>query len=113
MTDLEIIKLISSYRIPYSTERICQEALDNILPKDITARHKRLDEKNIPDFMIGGTAIEVKIKGSPMSIYKQCVRYLKFDEVKSLILVTGKTMGMPQEILGKPVYVISLGRLWI
>jgi hypothetical protein len=38
--------------------------IDNGIPFN---REKRLDEKNIPDFFIYGTAIEVKIKGKKKS----------------------------------------------
>jgi hypothetical protein len=74
----------------------------------------KLDEKNRIDFLIEGFhGLEVKIKGSPADIYKQCVRYCHFEKIKNLILVTNKSMGVPSEIGGKPVYVVLLGRSWL
>ena len=81
---------------------------------DLTVeREYRLDNKNIPDFFINGLAIEVKIKGSKTSIYKQCKRYCEFDEVKALLLVTNRTMGFPKDINGKDCYFHSLGKSWL
>lgn len=76
-------------------------------------REYKLDAHNIPDFFYDGIAIEVKIKGSKMAIYKQCERYCRFDQVKALILCTNKSMGFPEEINGKPCYYINLGKAWL
>lgn len=73
----------------------------------------RLDPANIPDFFIEGIAIEVKIKGNSKKIYKQVERYSLFSEVKVLILVTNRSMGFPQEVNGKPVYLVNLGKAWL
>lgn len=72
-----------------------------------------LDATSRPDFFLDGVTIEVKIKGNAKSIYKQCVRYCEFDEVKDLILVTNRSHGFPPEINGKPCYVVNVGRAWL
>lgn len=72
-----------------------------------------LDKNNRPDFFFDGVAIEVKIKGSPVAILKQCERYCQFDEVKSLILYTNKSMGFPEQINGKDCYVVHAGKSWL
>lgn len=72
-----------------------------------------LDKKNTIDFLLFGIGMEVKIKGSKMSIYKQCERYCKFEEIKSLILITNRSMGFPESINGKDCYVLNLGRAWL
>jgi hypothetical protein len=73
----------------------------------------RLDPKNRLDFFIDEHAVEVKIKGSAKSIYRQCLRYCEFEQVKGLVLVTNKALGFPEELNGKPCYVINLGKNWL
>ncbi len=113
----KIIKVLSTHRFPLIMEKetqmiIEQRFLENEIP---FSREHRLDAKNIPDFFIDndGIAIEVKIKGNPKQIYKQCERYCKFDSVKKLILVTNKSMGFPKEINGKDCYFVNIGKAWL
>lgn len=73
-----------------------------------------LDHRNTIDFLISGDlGIEVKIGGQKRAIYKQCERYCCFDKIKSLLLVTNRSMGFPQQINGKDCYVLNLGRAWL
>lgn len=67
----------------------------------------------IIDFFIGGPGIEVKIKGSPMGIYRQLERYAKHPEVTELILITAKSMTLPETIEGKPANFIQLSKAWL
>lgn len=77
-------------------------------------REFRLDEKNIIDFFIyNQVGIEIKIKGSKRAIYHQCVRYCEFEKIKSLILITNKSMGFPEQLNGKDCYVLNLGKAWL
>lgn len=102
-------------RFPLEVEKETQAAIEQKL-KDSGieySREHKLDQENIPDFFIDGIAIEIKIKGNAKSIYKQCERYCQFQEVKSLILVTNRSMGFPKEINGKPCYFINLGKAWL
>lgn len=80
---------------------------------DDLQREYRLDSRNIVDFFIRGIAIEIKIKGKKMAIYKQCERYAAFDEVKKIILLTNKAMGFPEYVNDKRVYVLNLGKAWL
>lgn len=77
-------------------------------------RELELDRGNIIDFLIEpGIGIEIKIKGGKRAIYRQCVRYCQFPEVKSLILITNLSMGFPEQINGKDCYVLKLGTAWL
>lgn len=112
MTQIEtIFHILKSSFLPVTTEKEVQGDMENaFLFHDLKhEREYRLDNKNIVDFFVDGIAIEVKIKGSKKDIYRQCERYCQFDEVKSLILVTSKSMGFPEEINGKSCYYFSLG----
>lgn len=96
-----------------NTQRQLHQALTD---KDlIFVREHRLDEKNIPDLFNSenGIAVEVKIKGDKKDIYKQLLRYSKFDAVKILILCTNKSLGLPALISSKPAYFIHLGKAWL
>lgn len=65
------------------------------------------------DFFISGSAIEVKIKGSPKAIYRQLKLYAEHDEVKEIILITAKTMTLPGTINGKPAGCINISQSWL
>jgi hypothetical protein len=102
-------------RFPLEVEKETQAAIEQKFKDNGIeySREHKLDQENIPDFFIDGIAIEIKIKGNAKSIYKQCERYCQFQEVKSLILVTNRSMGFPKEINGKPCYFINLGKAWL
>ena len=57
--------------------------------------------------------IEVK-KGRPASaeLKRQLARYLESDALDAVIVVTQRTTALPDAILGKPVRLVSLNRLW-
>ncbi len=111
----EIVEILSKHRFVLDNEKEAQYQIGLVMHgNDInTEREYRLDKKNIPDFFIDGLAIEVKIKGNAKSIYKQCERYCKFDQVKELLLITNRSMGFPKEINGKPCYYLNLGKAWL
>lgn len=60
-----------------------------------------------------GIAVEVKIKGSAASIHRQLKRYASNSTVSAILLVTGKTVGMPAEVCGKKVVVLPVGKAWL
>lgn len=68
------------------------------------------------DFLTAdGTGIEVK-RGKPRTaqVIGQVNRYTSSAAVKSLIVVTAsnKNLNLPGTVNGKPVFVLSLNRLW-
>ena len=65
------------------------------------------------DFKVGRVGIEVK-KGRPASsdLARQLGRYLASDELDAVIVVAQRVTRVPESICGKPVYLISLNRLW-
>lgn len=115
MKTIDIIKLISSSRLSVQDEKETQLQIERIFIDNAIdhCREFRLDAKNIPDFFIDGIAIEIKIKGGPRQIYRQCERYCQFEEVRELMLITNKSMGFPQEINGKPCYLVNIGKAWL
>lgn len=77
-------------------------------------REPRLSARDIPDFMIGGIALEVKLKGArKKDVFRQLCRYAEHENVTAVVLVSNITMGLPPEINGKSIYFIALGKAWL
>ncbi len=115
MTAQEIIQTIQCNRFDLQDEKVLQNQISQSFDLNFVVYRKefRLDEKNILDFLIDDVGVEVKIKGSKRQIYKQCERYCGFDRIKSLLLITNRSMGFPSEINGKPIYIFNLGKSWL
>jgi len=77
------------------------------------AHEYRLGPRRRIDFKVGRVGIEVK-KGRPASsdLAKQLGRYLTSEELDAVIVVTQRVARVPAAIGGKPVYIVSLNRLW-
>lgn len=110
-----LYKLLSKHRLPLSNEKALQAAIGVILTANGIEhdRESRLSDKDCIDFLVGGVGMEVKLKGSAVAIYKQCKRYCGYPEVEELLIVTNRSMGLPNEIDGKPTYLLSLGKGWL
>lgn len=114
----EIIKLLHGSRLDLSSEKHLQAEIEQVftaagIPFE---REKRLSDRDIPDFLVaGGIAIECKMrnKARKIDIYKQLCRYAAHAEVNAIVLASNMSMGLPEEINGKPVYVASLSRGWL
>ncbi|WP_155985653.1 hypothetical protein [Paenibacillus gorillae] len=76
-------------------------------------REKRLDDKDIPDFLIDGIVLEVKTKCSNKAIYRQLERYSRHENVTGLLLLTGTSMHLPPTINDKPALIAPLGMGWL
>ncbi len=65
------------------------------------------------DFMVGNICVEVK-KSKPVksTLLKQAARYLSAPDVHGILIVTQKSVSLPSVIMGKPVKVLSLDKLW-
>ena len=65
------------------------------------------------DFLVGDVGIEVKkTYVGARALREQASRYLKFDALNGLILVTTRGARLPATIGTKPVTVFGLNRLW-
>lgn len=117
MTEIvySLVNVLASTRFPAGPEKLLQEAVADALTDAGIAfeREFRLNDHDIIDFLVAGIGIEVKIKGARRAIYRQLQRYAESDAVKSLVLLSSVAMGLPPEIDGKPVTIVSLGRAWL
>lgn len=109
--------ILSENRFSLTSEKECQEEIERLLlfHEIKFEREFVLGPEGRPDFFIPeiGLVIEVKIKGRPMDIYRQCKGYCKDKRTKSLILLTNKTIGLPKQIEEKPSFLIKMGRSWL
>ena len=65
------------------------------------------------DFLIGTTAVEIK-KGKPNAkvLLAQLTRYAACDGVSGIVVLTGRGVHLPEQVLGKPVRLVPLESLW-
>jgi hypothetical protein len=100
-------------RLRTSTEIALQASIGEALTAGAIAfeREKSLGPRDRPDFLLygGRVVLEAKTRQPKKAIYRQITRYAQHEQVEAIILVTGTATGMPEEIDGKPVYVVSAG----
>ncbi len=112
----EIFTVLKNHRILLSNEKAVQSEIEELFIKKGIAHRREyiLDDDNIIDFLLdSGVGIEVKIKGQKRAMYKQCLRYSQFEEIKDIILVTSASTGLPKELNGKETYILNLSKAWL
>lgn len=77
-------------------------------------RHRALSRQDIPDFMIGSIAVELKVKGSLADVTRQLHRYAQHEAVSELVLITtmARHRAVPRQLNNKPVTAIVL-EVWL
>lgn len=110
-----IMSLLKGRRFDLHNEKALQNQIEQVLRlADIPpGREHRLSDDSIIDFLAISIGIEVKIKGTPKEIFKQCQRYCEFEQVQQLLLVTNKQIMLPAELNGKPTRTFNLGLAWL
>lgn len=110
----QLIAILKRQRFNIENEKELQQQIVSVLDKYQVAykREHRLNEKDIPDFLIGDIAMEIKIKGRRIDIFKQCMRYSMHDEVKSVLLITNVMIGKPPLHNDKPFYILNISSAW-
>ena len=65
------------------------------------------------DYLVGDVGVEIK-KGKPVKaqLMRQLARYAACEEIGMLIVISWKTIALPESIAGKPVRLLSLAKLW-
>jgi hypothetical protein len=108
----EVARFLRRTRMRVGNEAALQQSIEDALAAAGLAylREHRLGPADRIDFLVGGVGIEAKARYAKRAIYRQLERYAAHDVIASLILVTGTAMGLPAEINGKPVYIVSTGR---
>lgn len=111
---MQITNALRGRRLSLQNEKRLQQEIEKALTENGIAheREVHLNDESIVDFMVGSIAVEVKIKtkANAMSIYRQMERYAEFEQVETLLLITGRTLSLPDIINNKPVYMMTLSR---
>jgi len=110
-----IVRLVEASRCVLHDEKQTQAQLETVFQSaglNIKREH-RLSSSDIPDFIIDGVVVEVKIKGQRTAFFRQLERYLAHDEVLGLVLATSRSVNIADNFRGKPVRVASLSKGWL
>ena len=71
------------------------------------APHKRID------FLCGPVGVEIKRgRPSPAPLLRQLSAYAASGQIGALVLIADHPPRLPRAVLGKPLAVVSLQRLW-
>lgn len=108
-----VVAALKRYRFAFTNEGELQSGIAEVLGRAGIAfeREHRLAAADRIDFMLpDGLGIEVKIDGATNALIRQVHRYVQHEAIKALIVVAGRTRlaGLPTEMNGKPVVVVSL-----
>lgn len=116
LTAARLLPMLRGQRFPLHNEKELQLHLSLYLAGLGIAheREKTLSKKDIIDFYFpGGLGVELKLNGGKSAIYRQCERYCRSEEIKELLLITNKQLGLPPLIEGKPTHIFNLGLGWL
>jgi hypothetical protein len=111
-----LVGVLSRHTFSYIDEKRCQQQMADVFQSvslNCKKEHDFGQGVGVCDFFFPKSGIVVEAKAfkswSKRQVYRQCERYCLQEEVKGLILATGKAQGLPREINGKPVRVNQLG----
>lgn len=104
--------MLAQYRFRFTSEKDLQDGIEAALKAEniCYTREQSLNLSDRPDFIAGGIAIEVKIKGSMAELLRQASRYAQCEDINA-ILVVGTPHWLtrvPTELCGKPVHAVRL-----
>lgn len=108
----ELMRGIAARRYRFCSEKELQASLAVVLEEDgiVFRRECRLSERDQIDFIVGDVGIEVKTKGGLADLTRQVVRYMKSEEIGSVLVVTTlpRLAKLPASFGGKRIYVLTL-----
>lgn len=72
----------------------------------------QLTPQDRPDFMVGSSAVELKIDGALVALIRQLHRYAQHQDVASIVVVSSKLRlaDLPPTINNKPVAAVWVAR---
>ena len=117
MPELEaVLSALRTLRVPlqrgeYDLHGLVREALERA---GLQADHEvPLAPRCRIDFLCEGVGVEIK-RGriEHAKVLTQLRRYAACESVKALVLVTERTLALPDELSGKPLRILCLNRLW-
>lgn len=117
MCDMDtVVAALSTIRAPRTVSEYDLHALvaRAFLEANLSYRHEEpIAPRRRIDFLCASIGVEVK-RGKPASapLLRQLSAYAGSDRVAGLVLVADRPPRLPEKIAGKPLRVVSLGRLW-
>ncbi len=113
MTVKDLVTALRGCRFNFSNEADLQDGIEEVLTAkgfSFKREHTLVGAGVIDFFLAGGIGVEVKVKGSPILVTRQLLRYAECAEVKELVLVTARSRlgDLPDTLRGKRVTVVSL-----
>jgi hypothetical protein len=104
---------LAQYRYRFDNEADLQSKVETAL-KAIGVDYERefvLDPKNRIDFLVGSVGVEIKTNGALNEVTRQVHRYLGFESIGSLLLVTTKVTHkrLVRSMQGKELDVLVVG----
>lgn len=111
-----LLSALSKIRAPRTTSEYDLHALvtEALCAAGIPFRHEApIAPRRRIDFLCGNTGVEVK-RGRPLAqpLVRQLRAYAQSEEVGALVLVAEHPPRLAGEVGGKPLYVVSLYKLW-
>jgi hypothetical protein len=111
-----LVGLVRAAKIDLSSEKRAQADLERVLAgaRVEFQREVPLTATDIVDFLAGGVAVEVKLRGArKKEVYRQLCRYARSPRVQTILLASNMSMGLPPRIEGKDAYFVKLGEAWL
>ncbi len=117
VTPARLREILGTYRYNFASERDLQDGIAQVLfqrgirfAREVRLPPAKKGEQDIPDFMVDGIAVEVKVDGGLSDVTRQLHRYAQHKEVQALLLVTSRSQlgNQPGKMSGKPVMVLAL-----
>ena len=111
-----VLEALQELRPPFAPYEADLHALvaDRLAQSGLPFMHEaRLGPGCRIDFLIGDVGVEIK-KGrpAPKLWLAQLTRYAGCGGLSGLVLVTQRSVSLPESVRGLPLHVISLQRLW-
>lgn len=112
MTPARLESLLRAVRFNCVSESELQRGIASVLTSagEPFEREVQLGPHDRIDFLVQDVGLEVKVAGAANETMRQMMRYLEYDRVASLVLVTTRSVhrGMPATMRGKTVVVVTL-----
>lgn len=109
-----VVALLADRVYRAADERALQDGIEVVLRGSglRVEREFRLDERDRPDFLVGGcVAVEVKMRASGSAVLAQLARYAAHQRVHAIVVATPRLSSLsrvPDRILGVPVRGVAL-----
>ena len=116
MSDEDILRALRSLRAPIRQGEYDLHALVGKALTDAGLAHAHeavLGPRCRIDFLCGDVGIEIKRgRVERAKVLSQLARYASSGRVRALILVSERTVSLPDAVGGVPLHFICLNRLW-